>query len=78
MCTHVLVLVCDESDCKLQNLVCENLISLTSSVFVQDLDVSDCKLQNLSRIDSTPIESRVCPGPECIGLEVAFFDCFAV
>ena len=76
--THVLVLVCDESDCKLQNLMRDDTISWSLHVFVQDLDASDCKVQNLMRIGLTPDESRVCRGPECIGPEVAPFGCFAV
>ena len=76
--THVLVLVCDESDCKLQNLMRGNLISWSLHVFVQDLDASDCKLQNLLHVGLTPDVSRVWPGPECIGPEVASFGCVAV
>ena len=41
--THVLVLVGDESDCKLQSLIRGNLISWSLHVFVQDLDASNCK-----------------------------------
>ena len=62
--THVFALDRDESDSKLQNLVCGNFISWLLHMFAQDLDVTDCKLQNLLCIGLTPADSRVCPGSE--------------
>ena len=63
--------------CKLMFLVFSDF-SVFTHVLVLVGDASDCKLQNLLRIGLTPDVSRVCPGPECIGPEVASFGCVAV